>query len=79
MVHYLQESESKKFKCRYHCLTNCVPKSSPYCIAEALRNGSEGNVAEGLITCGANAHRINKIVPVRELLSELVDECRSYL
>jgi hypothetical protein len=34
---------------------------------------------EGFATCGANAYRIDHVVSVRELIRELVDECRLHL
>ncbi len=64
-----------EFRCQYHCLSTCEPEKSSYCIANALKNASLGHMDEGFTTCGANAHRIDRIVPVRELLNELVNEC----
>ncbi len=69
----------KPFRCTYHCLKTCVPGKSPYCIANALNIAARGNVDDGLVTCGANAYRVKEIVPVRRLLSELVEECRNGL
>ncbi len=69
----------KPFCCTYHCLKTCVPGKSPYCIANALNIAARGNVDDGLVTCGANAYRVKEIVPVRRLLSELVEECRNCL
>jgi len=78
-VDKLRNGGSKSFKCNYHCLKTCVPGSSPYCIALALQNATAGNLDEGFVTCGANAYRINSIVPVRKLLDELVGECLAEL
>lgn len=68
------ETGSKKVKCLYNCLKPCDPKSTPYCISEALINAREGNIDEGLIFCGSNAYRVNKIVSVKELIHELIAE-----
>ncbi|WP_297439441.1 nitronate monooxygenase family protein [uncultured Clostridium sp.] len=57
-------------KC-YNCLLPCNPKDTPYCISDALINSVNGKISEGLIFCGSNAHRVNKIVPVKELMEEL--------
>jgi nitronate monooxygenase len=65
----------KAFKCNYHCLKNCTPANSPYCIAKALKNASEGRMTEGFVTCGANAYRIKSITSVKKLIAELVNEC----
>ncbi len=63
-----------KVECRYHCLATCEPGKSPYCIAKILLNAQLGNFEAGFAPCGANAHRITKIVSVRALVDELVGE-----
>lgn len=60
-------------KC-YDCLIPCNPKSTPYCISQALINSVQGNLDNGLIFCGENAHRVDKIVKVEELINELKSE-----
>jgi len=69
----------EKFNCPYHCLATCEPDKSPYCIAQALINAYRGNMHAGFATCGANAYRVEHIVSVRELIREIVDECRLHL
>lgn len=79
LVDDLRRAGAKKaFQCRYRCLKNCVPETSPYCIALALKNAADGKISEGLITCGANAWRLKSIMPVRKLLAELVEECLAH-
>ena len=68
--------EKTPFQCKYHCLKNCRPESSPYCIANALKNAAIGRLSEGFVTCGANAYRIDHITSVKELIAELTAECR---
>lgn len=63
-----------KFNCSYLCLKTCDPKTSPYCIANALTNAAQGKLDEGFVFVGSNVHRIDKIVPVKELIDELVSE-----
>lgn len=60
-------------KC-YNCLIPCNPATTLYCITDALINSVRGNLKHGLIFCGENASRINKIVPVSELIDELKSE-----
>lgn len=60
-------------KC-YDCLIPCNPADTPYCISLALINAVKGDLENGLVFCGANAYRIDKIVPVKELISELIGE-----
>lgn len=74
-VDRLKDGGKNEFTCRYHCLTNCDPEHSPYCIAKALKKASEGIMEEGFVTCGSNAYRINSIVSVKELIKELADDC----
>lgn len=73
-VNELMNSTKKPFTCSYHCLKNCIPAKSPFCIAQALAHAAAGNLDNGVITCGANAYRIKKIASVHELISELMDE-----
>ncbi|MDR5586121.1 MULTISPECIES: nitronate monooxygenase [Clostridium] len=60
----------------YNCLTPCDPKTTPYCISKALMNAVNGNINEGLIFCGENASRIDKMMSVKELMTELEEELR---
>jgi len=60
-------------KC-YNCLKKCNPSKTPYCISKALINSVKGNVEDGLVFIGSNGYRVNKIVKVKELIKELVEE-----
>lgn len=68
-----------KFKCFYLCLRTCDPRTSPYCIAEALTNAAQGKLDDGFVFVGSNVHRVDKIVPVRTLIDELVSEAEAAL
>jgi nitronate monooxygenase len=77
---FLKELERKgklTIKCLYRCLTMCEAESAQYCIALALLNSSFGQAEHGLIFCGQNAYRVNKIVTVKELIQELLAELRA--
>ena len=65
-------NESNKISKCYNCLVPCNPSTTPYCISEALINAAQGDIDNGLIFCGANAYRINKMMSVKELLDELI-------
>ena len=67
----VKEGNTKVEKC-YNCLAKCNPAEIPYCITKALVNAVEGDLDNGLIFCGANVGRINKIVSVHELMQELI-------
>ena len=66
----------KVTKC-YNCLAPCNPATTPYCISKALINAVSGNIEDGLIFCGENASRINKISSVYEVMNELKEEILS--
>lgn len=55
--------------CR-QCIITCKPDTAPYCITEALINAVEGRLDEGLIFCGSNAYRANKIETVADIMEE---------
>ncbi|MBD5451097.1 MAG: nitronate monooxygenase [Lachnospiraceae bacterium] len=55
--------------CR-QCVSTCDPKTTPYCITEALINAVKGNLDEGLVFCGSNAFRADKIETVADIMEE---------
>lgn len=63
-------------KC-YGCIKSCNPKDTPYCISKALIESVKGNLDEGLIFVGSNAYRSDKIVTVKQLMTELIAEAES--
>ncbi len=74
---FLKDLEIKgklKIKCPYRCLSVCKVSEAKYCIALALVNSYFGDVDHGLIFCGKTAYRIDKIVTVKELISDLLAE-----
>lgn len=52
------------------CIKMCKPAEIPFCITEALVNAVEGRVNDGLIFCGSNAYRANKIETVAGIMGE---------
>lgn len=56
------------------CLRTCNPSNTPYCITDALIEAVKGNIDEGLIFVGSNVHKVDKIVSVKSLMTELVEE-----
>ena len=76
---FLKDLEVKgklKIICPYRCLTACKVKTARYCIALALLNSYFGDVDHGLIFCGQNAYRVDKIITVKELIQELLCELK---
>jgi nitronate monooxygenase len=67
------------FECKYHCLATCAPAKTAYCLAKALVNAQRGVLDLGFAPCGANAYRIDRIVTVKQLIGELVDQAATIL
>ena len=78
-VNAILSGETKPIACNYHCLKTCDPKTAPYCIAKALANAAEGNLDDGFVFAGTNAYRCKEIIPVKQLIDELVSETKKYL
>lgn len=74
----VEQGKDKITKC-YNCIKTCKPAETPYCITKALINAVKGNVDDGLIFCGSNVDRIDKITTVKELMQELVQEAEMAL
>jgi nitronate monooxygenase len=61
-------------RCAWRCLEQCDIQHADYCISIALDNARRGLLDQGFAFCGANAHRVESIVPVAELLDSLKHE-----
>ena len=68
--------EKPKIKKCLRCIQTCDAKVTPYCITEALINAVKGNINDALIFCGSNAYKLKEIVPVHDLMQELVKETK---
>jgi len=74
---FLEEVSSgirKPFKCSWKCLKTCNFKKAPYCIAFALANAQQGKLEDGFAFAGSNAYRADKIISVKELITNLSEE-----
>lgn len=62
--------------CSYACLKKCSYKESGerFCIVTALDRAQRGEVATGLVFCGSNAWKADRITTVREIFDELFAE-----
>ena len=69
---FVQRVQREKLPIRrcHHCIVTCSPKEIPYCITDALVNAVEGNTKEGLLFCGANVWRCDRIETVAEIIEE---------
>ncbi|WP_077612890.1 NAD(P)H-dependent flavin oxidoreductase [Clostridium sp. Marseille-P2415] len=58
----------------YQCLDKCDRETIPYCITKALVNSAEGRTDEGLVFCGSNAYRAERLETVEAVMKDLVGE-----
>lgn len=66
--------ERMPVKCSYQCLKTCIPKSVPYCIAEALFNAVSGDLDNAVVFAGSNVSKVKKIISVKALMDDIVQE-----
>ncbi|MCK4994729.1 MAG: nitronate monooxygenase [Candidatus Omnitrophica bacterium] len=74
LINRVVEGNREAFKCNYRCLKTCNPSTAPYCIAKALFNAVSGKIEDAVVFAGSNVYRVNKIVSVKELMDEIVEE-----
>ena len=67
----IARGDKKLFRCPSHCLESCAAGKARYCISEALDCARRGDLENGFAFCGANAHRVEAVLPVRELVAGL--------
>jgi len=72
----INEGKRRPPVCKHHCIKSCDPKTTEYCIAEALLQASRGNLADGFAFTGANAGKIDEISTVSNIFAELKKEYR---
>ncbi len=60
--------------CKHHCIRTCNYKNISYCISNALVEAQMGNLNNGFAFAGSNAHRVDKITSVAELIASLIEE-----
>jgi len=73
------KGETIPFKCPYHCLRSCNPRTAPYCIAKVLADASKGRLLNSFVFAGTNAYRCTEIVSVKTLINKLKDELSNSL
>lgn len=74
---FLREAIDGKRKpkfCNYNCIKSCNPKTTAYCIADALLQAYRGNLKDGFVFTGTNAGKIFEISTVSRVFAELKNE-----
>lgn len=65
----LKDGPIKVKNCK-QCLSHCNPATIPYCITQALINAAKGDIDNGLLFCGDNVYRTDRMVHVKEIMDE---------
>lgn len=60
--------------CKYHCIKSCNPKTTLYCIADALSNAQQGKLDCGFAFAGAYAYKETEIRSVSAIIEQLKAE-----
>ena len=68
------QGKRKPISCNYNCIKSCNPKTTLYCIANALHSAYKGNLADGFAFTGANAALVKKITTVKKVFEDLKKE-----
>jgi len=68
------EGKRRPKVCKYNCIKSCDPKTTSYCIADALLSAYKGNLADGFAFTGSNAGRVYEISTVSNVFEELKNE-----
>ena len=66
------EAEQQKIGRCYRCIKSCKPAEIPYCITQALVSAVQGDTEHGLVFCGSNVGKIDKISTVHEVVEDLM-------
>jgi nitronate monooxygenase len=70
----IARGDKKVNRCPSRCLESCAAREARYCISEALDAARKGDLENGFAFCGANAHRVEAIVSVNQLITGLREE-----
>jgi len=74
---FLEEAQNEQRRpkvCKHNCIRSCDPKTTSYCISEALLSAYRGNLADGFAFVGANAWMVDKISTVPQVFADLKKE-----
>jgi len=67
----IARGDKKVVRCPSRCLESCGAGEARYCISEALDAARKGDLENGFVFCGANAHRVEAIISVHQLVEGL--------
>lgn len=73
-VKKIQAGETMPVNCPWKCLKTCDYKTAPFCIASALFNAAQGNMEEGFSFAGSKAYLADRIMSVKETITQIMQE-----
>ncbi len=68
------EGKKRPASCNYRCIKTCNPKTTLYCIANALQSAYKGNMENGFAFAGSNVGLVDKITTVKKVFEDLKNE-----
>ncbi|HIK17948.1 MAG TPA: nitronate monooxygenase [Leptolyngbyaceae cyanobacterium M33_DOE_097] len=70
----IADSPDLEKRCLFNCLHTCKCRDEQqyFCIVQALEKAARGDIENGLVFAGSNAGRADRIIPVAELMADLV-------
>lgn len=74
---FLEEASNDQRRpkvCKHNCIRSCDPKTTTYCISEALLSAYRGNLADGFAFVGANAWMVDHISTVPQVFADIEKE-----
>lgn len=69
-----ERGEKRPKGCKFNCIKSCNPKTTNYCIADALLSAYYGKFDSGFAFSGANAYDIKAITSVEEVINKYITE-----
>ncbi len=69
-----QRGERRPVSCSFNCIKSCNPKTTLFCIADALVAAYRGDFKDGFAFSGSNGGKVTKISTVQNLFTELKEE-----
>ena len=69
-----EEGKRKPGQCKYNCIKSCNPKTTSFCIADALLAAYKGDLDDGFVFTGINAGKVRHISTVSAIFGELINE-----
>lgn len=73
-IQSVEKGQETPKNCPFHCIKTCDYTKSPYCIVQALYQAARGNMKKGYAFTGINVHLCQKILSVKEVISNLKAE-----